>query len=567
MAGDSDAKLTGLAAEILRDAVQVSDHENLVSWLVAARFMGVVGGGQVTTSFPALTGAIPALTGAMPAASGAMATMTGSFPALTGAFTTITGSLPAVGSGANAGAGLKTMFKLPRKLPGVRLPAPARLAALARSAPLMAELEALAVWLGRDGRLVTADSGLPTAEVSDSAPRLAVQRQRLPYLLDYALTAGWVKLKDEPDTNRTWAVLGKTAWRWADGDDSGALHVWGAVFAALLARTLDVAASADPRASRKLKFQGRGVAAAVTLFLAGRSGMSTADVSDLVMTGTIGDRWSSRIRRRRVSWVRGHGDPAHWLLNELAALGAIRPTGAADDRVELTALALWALREQLRLDGVEIPLLKATSAQMSAAALVAFADGANDAEAAAEFASWVGARGPGLAGDELLAFAAVSGPKPRLAAVNLVRRIGPAAQSAWLNAMQRPELRGYARIALAVLAADLPQGAMRPVPNLDPGDLARVATDLLALACGDAEPDPQEVAAQFSEAIPAGAETWIFGLMSQSSDPAVAKVLTVLARCHPDRRIAKDAKRAARGAVRNQTAARANHVPARASGR
>jgi hypothetical protein len=567
MAGDSDAKLTGLAAEILHDAVQVFDHEDLASWLVAARFMGVVGGGQVTGSFPALTGAIPALTGAMPAATGAMASVTGSFPALTGAFATITGSFPAIDGGAAAGPGLKMVFKLPRKLPGVRLPATARLAGLARSAPLMAELEALAAWLGRDGRLVTADNGLPTAEVADSEPRLHVQRQRLPYLLDYALTAGWVKLKAEPGSNRTWAVLGNTAWRWADGDDSGAIHVWGAVFAAQLARTLDVAAAADPRASRKLKFQGRGVAAAVTLFLAGRSGLSTADVSDLVMRGTIGDRSSSRIRREWDNWVRGHGDPAHWLLNELTALGAVRPANAADGSVELTPLARWALREQLRLDGIEIPLLKATSAQMSAAALVTFADGANEAEVAAEFASWVGARGPGLAGDELLTFAAFSGPKPRLTAVNLVRRIGPAAQPAWRNAMQRPELRGYARIALAVLAADLPQSAIRPVPNPDPGDLARVATDLLALACGDPQPDPQEVAAQFSEAIPEGAETWIIGLMSHNSDPAVAKVLMALARCHPDRRIAKDAKRAARGAVRNQMAARADRVPARVSGR
>ena len=94
-----------------------------------------------------------------------------------------------------------------------------------------------------------------------------------------------------------------------------------------------------------------------------------------------------------------------------------------------------------------------------------------------------------------------------------------------------------------------------------------MATDLLALACGDATPDPQEIAAQFSEAIPEGAESWIFGLMSQSSHPDVAKVLMVLGRYHPDRRIAKDAQRAARGAVRNQMAARADRVPARASGR
>ena len=78
---------------------------------------------------------------------------------------------------------------------------------------------------------------------------------------------------------------------------------------------------------------------------------------------------------------------------------------------------------------------------------------------------------------------------------------------------------------------------------------------------------PQEIAAQFSEAIPEGEESWIFGLMSQSSHPDVAQVLTVLGRYHPDRRIAKDARRAARVAARNRTVARADRVPARASGR
>ena len=86
------------------------------------------------------------------------------------------------------------------------------------------------------------------------------------------------------------------------------------------------------------------------------------------------------------------------------------------------------------------------------------------------------------------------------------------------------------------------------VLNPDPDDLTWVATDLLALACGDEDPDPQQIAAQFSEAIPEGEESWIFGLMSQSSHPDVAQVLMMLGRYHPDRRVAKD--------TRNRTAAR-----------
>ena len=114
----------------------------------------------------------------------------------------------------------------------------------------------------------------------------------------------------------------------------------------------------------------------------------------------------------------------------------------------------------------------------------------SDAEGEAEFASWVGARGPDRAARELLAFAAFSGPQSRLAAVNLVRRIGAAAQLAWRDAMQRPELRGYARIALSMLAADLPESSLPLVLDPDPDDLTWVATDLLALACGDEDPDP-----------------------------------------------------------------------------
>jgi hypothetical protein len=542
MAGDSDAKLTGLAAEILRQAVEVFGRDDIGTWPVVDN----------TASFPALTASFVGV-------SGAFLAVTGSFPALDGSF-------KALGSGndANAGAGLKKAFKLPGKLPATRLPSSAQLATLARSAPLMAELEALAKWLGDSGRLVTADHELSRADVADAITRLGIPPEYLPYLLDYALTAGWLALHDEPGSNRTWMVLGETAWRWADGDDSGALHVWAAVFAALLARTLDVAASMNPAASRKLKLQGQGVASVVRLFLARRPGLSSADVRDLVMTGAIGDRPSSRARRAWDGWVRGHGDPGRWLLSELGALRAIGPPTPDDDAsIKLTPLALWALREQFRLDGIAIPLLK-TMSPMTAASLVAFADGVSEAEGEAEFVSWIAARGADRAARELLAFAAFSRPRQRLAAVNLVRRIGAAAHLAWREAMQRPELRGYARIALA---AGLPESARPPDLDRDPDDFTSVATDLLALACGDEDPDPQEMAAQFSEAIPEGQESWVFSLMSQSSHPDVAKVLTALGWYHPDRRIAKDARRAGRAARRKRREARADRVPVRGSGR
>jgi hypothetical protein len=265
--------------------------------------------------------------------------------------------------------------------------------------------------------------------------------------------------------------------------------------------------------------------------------------------------------------VRAHGDPALWLLRELTTLRAVIVRDSGDSMVALTPLALWALRRQLRQEAIEIPVLPATVAQMQAVHLVALVDSVGDAEFDAAAAAWVAARGPDKASRELLAFAAFSGSQSRLAAVNLVRTVGVHAHLAWRDAMQRPELRGYARIALSMMAGDLPESTLPLVLEPDPDDLAWVATDLLALACGDQNPNRRQVAAQFAEAVPPGEESWIFGLMSQSSHPDIVRLLTVLGRHHPDRRLARNARRAARAAGRNRATARVERIPVRSGGR
>jgi len=537
---DFDAKLTGLTAEILRDAVQVYDTSEMEQWLA--------GYDPVLTAW--------------------RGDMTGGFPGLTGGFTALTGGFPTIGPDTvGTAVSLKKVFRLPGRLPGVRLPAAAELPALARSATLMSQLEALASWLGHRGRQVTETDQLSDADAAAAARRIGVHTEYLPYLWEYALSARWLELEDEPDGSRTWAVLGRTAYRWADRDDAGALYVWSVVFASVLARVLEVAASLDPAAARKLNFQGQGVVVAMMLFLAKGAELPRKEVSDLIKDGAIGERPRRRARRAWDGWVRAHGDPALWLLRELATLRAVTVRDSGDGMVALTPLALWALRRQLRQEAIEIPVLPATVARMQAVHLVALADAVGEAEFDAAAASWVAARGQDQASRELLAFAAFSGSQSRLAAVNLVRKFGIGAHLAWRDAMQRPELRGYARIALTMMAADLPESSLPLVLDPDPDDLAWVATDLLALACGDEMPNRRQVAAQFAEAVPPGEESWIFGLMSHSSHPDVARLLTVLGRHHPDRRLARDARRAARAATRNRTAARAERIPARSGGR
>jgi hypothetical protein len=261
-------------------------------------------------------------------------------------------------------------------------------------------------------------------------------------------------------------------------------------------------------------------------------------------------RPSSKTRRAWDGWVRKHGDPARMLVNELSALDAVAVPERNDGAVGLTPLAVWALREQVMRDGVKVPVLSMRMAEISAPSLVSMADGVEETEFAADFAAWLASRGPERGAEELLEFAGFGRARSRLVAVTLVHRIGPAAHRAWRDSMRRPELCGYAQIALSVMAAELPRSALPTA--IEPGqeDLARVAGDLLEVDFGKASPDPREIAAKFSQAVPEGAEMWIIDLMSRSPHSQVIKVLTVLGKRHPDWEIAKAARKSARRARR-----------------
>ena len=562
MAVDFDAKLTDLAAEILRDAAQVfdpSETERLI-----AGFNPVPSG-----SFAAgATGSFPSVTGSFKA-------VTGSFPKTTGSFTeAFTGALKALVEDPEKEPEitLRQVFRLPSRLPGVRLLPEPTLGTMARSVRTMAALDALARWLGRDGRLVTPDDELNSADAADACARLGIAPGYLSYLWDYALTAGWFEVVDSEDGGMSWAVIGQTAWRWAEGGDSGALHVWAVVFAAVAARALDVAAMADKGASRRLSLQGQGVVLAIMLFLARRKGLAAREVTELVREGAIGRHPASRAKRAWEAWVRAYGDPARLMLNELGALGAVTLPRTADEPVMLTGLGSWALRELLRHEGIAVPLLAVPSPGMGAADLVALSDSVSDAEFDGVFGPWIRERGPDRAARELLVFAASSAPYGRLAAINLVRRIGVPAHRAWRDAMQRRELRGYARITLSMMADHLPESTLPLLLEPDPNDLTGVALDLLALAEGEDQPDPDVVAAQFAEAVPPGEEGWVFGLMSQSIQPSVARFLTMISTYHPDRQIARDARKAGRAMSKNRRQrmaahGRAGRAPAHSAGR
>ena len=447
---------------------------------------------------------------------------------------------------------LKEAFGLPDRLPPMRLPSAAELAGMARGAPMMGQLRLLAEWLG-PGRAVTEDAELADGDAAEAAAAIG---RGLDYLWELALDAEFIEL----DEDETRAVPGDTAAALGDADDAEVLDIWNLVFTLVVETTLDVAASLDPRRSSELDFTGHGAALAVMLFVARAEGLSVTEVSEVIQSASTDGLPPAQAAKAWQSWVRAHGDPARLLIDQMAGLGAVRVSDSDDgDLARLTPLGLAAVRTQLVESGVEIPLLPPPG-QMTAADLIAMADGASEDEFHAEAAAWLAGRTPESAARDLLS-AAESGPASRMLAVAVVTELGAPAEPAWRDVLSRPELRGYAKVALAMLAGGDPAADPPAGLELTPDDLAWMLIDGLVMAGwddldDDAEHDPADLTEQLREAIPAGQEPAVFEVMARIPHPDAANVLTVIGRHHPDKKIAKAARKSAYKAASRQAAQR-----------
>jgi hypothetical protein len=436
---------------------------------------------------------------------------------------------------------IKEALGLPDSLPPIRLPPLRELAGLARQAPLPRQLDGLAAWVGADGREVTEDGLLTESSTLEASAAVGVAPGDLAYLWEYAFGAEWLRY-DEEDDDRV--VPGELALLWGDGDDEVVLDIWSSTLAAVLDETLLVPGPGaeedwDALGFGELSFDGQPMALAVLLFLARREGLSLADFTEVLWEGACGDLPAARAEQVRARWLASYGDPVRLILDKLADVRAVTESGEA---IRLTPLAQAALREQLVDGGVDIPLLPPTAAELTAAELLAMAEGVGDEEFEAESDAWIAARGADAGARELLALAAAGGPGERMLAVAAVSRIGAAAGQAWQASLDVPQVRAYAKVALAALAGgDGTPPGLQPLPE----DVAWVTTDMLALACDEEFPDPDEIVASMGEAIPEGQEAAVFELMWRSSHPDVVDVLHHVGKYHPDKKIAKAARTAA----------------------
>jgi hypothetical protein len=451
---------------------------------------------------------------------------------------------------------IKEALGLPDALPPIRLLPLSVLAAQARNSAIPAQLAALAGWVGKDGKDVTED-GEPTPEdLAAVTAALGVDEEDFGFLWEYALAVEWLVF-DEGDEDRV--EPGETADDWTAGDDEQVVAAWASTFAAVLGETLllygpDLAETDDDEEEEELDFDfaGQGMAIAVLLYLARREGLTAEEFAEVLWENAAGghddddEEAHEEIAAARAEWESAYGDAAGLLLDKLKATRAIVEDG---DLVRLSPLALAALRDQLVEAGVDIPLLPQTAAELSGAELLAMAAGVGDAEWEAEADAWIAARGTGAAARELLELAAEADPGERMLAVAAATRIGPAAEPAWRANLAVPQVRAYAKVALAQLVGLDADGDLPPELEMTPDDLAWVATDLLALTVDEEFPDSGELEVSFREAVPAGREQQLFEGMGRSTHPEGVRVLSYLGEYHPDEQIAKAARTAAHKAA------------------
>jgi len=454
---------------------------------------------------------------------------------------------------------IKDALGLPDALPPIRLQPLPELAAQARVAPVTRQLAALAEWVGKDGREVDELGDLTPDGLAGAMEAVGVDDDELAFLWECALSVEWLAFDDEDRV-----IPGETADDWASGTDESVVSAWSLTFSAVLGETLELYGpdidEEEDEEELEFDFAGQGMAMAILLFLARREGLTFEEFAEVLWENAAGghdeddEEAHDEIAEARAEWEEAYGDAARLLVDKLKDTRAVtEEVTEEDDLIKLTPLALAALHEQLVEAGVEIPLLPQTAAELSGAELLAMAAGITDTEFEAEVEAWTAARGADAAARELLELAADAEPGERMIAVAAVTSLGAQAEPAWRDSLPVPQVRAYAKVALAQLSGADPEAAVpADLPEeleMTPEDLAWVATDLLTLAIDEEFPDPEYLAISFREAVPAGREQMLFDGMARSTHPDTADVLDHLGEHHPDKQIAKAARTAAHKAA------------------
>ncbi|MBT2524932.1 hypothetical protein J7E91_05635 [Streptomyces sp. ISL-99] len=205
--------------------------------------------------------------------------------------------------------------------------------------------------------------------------------------------------------------------------------------------------------------------------------------------------------------------------------------------VGLTPLGLYGVRARMLEAGVDAPAV-GDLADKGAEALLDGIAYFPEASAGAETQMWLARREPAAAARELLAAARgrdSGAPLRRLRSQQALSLVGPGAEDAVREVLDDAELGGLARVWLAEHgASDVP-----PPPE---SMIFWLAIDTIAAQL-DADGEPDELQGLLAGLT--GRHSGFFDAAWRVDHPATADVLEAMGRLHPDKKAAKEARKAA----------------------
>ncbi|GGO65098.1 hypothetical protein GCM10012289_15980 [Nonomuraea cavernae] len=410
------------------------------------------------------------------------------------------------------------------ELDTIRLRPDTELAAAAREAPLIAQARDLALWVG-SGRRVGEDTLLSDDEVEQALAVVGLPRPETEGSLAEAVPQLWniwnlaVDLEFlEPGDANTVAVQDDTS-EWPFDDDEDVLDAW-----MLGLHSVDYGDPelADDDLTMALAGLTRGVL--VRLLLAGGSrdldglrrelAEAAADLDELGA-----DAWEAA------------DDPLIPAVDWLAGYGMVT---VADGTVSLTPLGTEGVVHLVDDSDIEVDARPAIES-MSAHELLALSAELPEEEADAEFAAWMRLREPGRAAEELLEAAAEdeSDALIRVQAASVVGTLGEAAIPAWQEALKQPSLRPYAATHLSHL-----QVPDAPEPTQD--DTHWLILDMWTISAGLGR-------SEFVSSVRDIGPDLLDGLLEvvwKIPHAHVEELLDLISQVHPDKQVAKAARRA-----------------------
>lgn len=220
-------------------------------------------------------------------------------------------------------------------------------------------------------------------------------------------------------------------------------------------------------------------------------------------------------------------------IEDLLEWGVILPAG--DDGLALTPLGVWGVREMLLADGFVAPEV-GDLAEAPAAELVGGLSWHRDDTADEEIDRWLAVRAPQSAAAELLAVMDKGDPASRNLSAAVLHRVDAEAEPLVRAALEHPRCRPYAALWL-VEHGDTEL-------ELDPDDMMWVFIDTVAGMLDSSEP-AQAVEAALADAPSEADLASMIETMWRIEHDDVVEVLEALGAHHPDRAVAKTARKAA----------------------